>query len=80
MELTASIQDAAGQPVEGAEVEISLNMTTMKMGENISRLSQKEPGVYTGKAVFTMKGPWEVVLRASKGSERATKMFRYTVK
>ena len=80
VELTARIHDAAGRPLEGLEVELSLNMTSMNMGENITRLTQREPGAYAGKVVFTMKGPWEAVLRASKGSERATKMFHYTVK
>ncbi len=80
VEFTARMGDARDQPVGGAEVELFLNMPDMNMGENKVRLTEKEPGVYAGKAVFTMKGNWEVAVRASKGSESATKMFRYTVK
>jgi len=80
VEFTARIGNARDQPVEGAVVELFLNMPSMNMGENKVRLTEKEPGVYAGKAVFTMKGAWEVAVRASKGSESATKMFRYTVK
>lgn len=80
VEFTARIEDARDQPIAGAEVELFLNMQDMKMGENKVRLTEKEPGVYAGKAVFTMKGAWEVVVRVSQGKASAIKMFRYTVK
>jgi nitrogen fixation protein FixH len=80
LEFTANVKEASGQPVAGAVVEISLKMKTMDMGENKARLTEQAPGVYSGKATFTMTGTWEVEVRATKGSLTAVEHFPYTVK
>ena len=77
---TARLADAAGSAISGADVMLSLNMTTMDMGENRARLTEKEPGTYTGNATFTMKGPWQVALEASRGGDRVVQLFDYNIR
>ncbi len=77
---TATVKDAAGQAIADAQVELSLIMKTMDMGENKARLTQTAPGVYSGKATFTMAGPWEVETRVTKDGVTAFERFPYIVK
>ncbi len=77
--LTATVDDSAGKPVDGADVEASLKMKTMDMGENKSKLTETRPGVYSGKATFTMAGPWEVEVRAMRKGLTAIEHFSYDV-
>jgi len=79
VEMTARIFDGSGTPVEGAEVIGLLNMTSMDMGENRVRLTQKQPGVYAGKGNFSMAGPWEVILNITKDGKTYTSRFPISV-
>ncbi len=76
---TATVTDSAGQAVADAQVELLLTMKTMDMGENRARLTQSTPGVYNGKAIFTMAGPWEVEARVTKDGVTALERFPYVV-
>jgi len=80
VEFTATVKDASGEPVADAQVELSLAMKSMDMGENKARLTAAAPGVYGGKATFTMAGPWEVEVRATKNGLTALERFPYVVK
>jgi len=53
-------------------------MTTMNMGENRARLSEQSPGVYMGKLVFTMEGPWEAAVQVTR--EGVTFTQRYPIR
>lgn len=75
VDLALRIFDAAGQPVEQADVEASLVMTTMDMGENKAKLTETQPGIYTGKGTFSMAGTWEVVAKVNKGGAIITQRF-----
>lgn len=76
---TATVKDSAGQAVADAQVELSLTMKTMDMGENRARLTQTAPGVYAGKATFTMAGPWQVETRVTRNGVTALERFPYLV-
>lgn len=80
VEFKATVKDSSGQPVTDAQVELSLSMKTMDMGENKAALKPAAPGVYGGKAIFSMAGPWEVEVRATKNGLTALERFPYVVK
>ncbi len=60
------LRDAAGAPVDGAQVafEYSMDMPGMKI-ESASAKALGD-GVYEGAAKFTMAGPWSVVVRIDR--------------
>jgi len=78
VEAVVRVTDSGGRAVEGAEVIVSLNMTTMNMGQNRSRLSEQSPGVYKGKVVFTMEGPWQAAVQVTR--EGVTFTQRYPIR
>jgi copper transport protein len=48
-----------GQPVTGANVTLSFDMTTMEMPSQEYQLQEKQPGVYTRSSpALVMVGPW----------------------
>ena len=57
-----SLRDAAGSPVTGAKVTL---MGRMADGMTLlAPLRQApEPGIYRGRVLFTMQGPWNLTLR-----------------
>jgi nitrogen fixation protein FixH len=77
---TIRLTDAKGHPVSGAAVSASLVMTDMDMGRNVVNAKPKSPGVYAGTGQFTMSGSWNVVVTASKGTEKSVKTFPFAVK
>lgn len=80
VDVALRVFDAAGQPVENAQAELSLVMTNMDMGENKPTLTETAPGIYTGKATFTMAGPWEVIARVGKGGQSISQRFPCNVR
>jgi hypothetical protein len=80
VDVALRVFDAAGQPVENAQAELSLVMPSMDMGENKPALTETAPGIYTGKATFTMAGPWEAVARVSKGGQTISQRFPCNVR
>lgn len=51
------IRDAAGYPIEGAQVFCDLTMPAMSMPKNQPKVTEKN-GVYRGEMIFTMAGAW----------------------
>ena len=80
VDVALRVFDAGGQPVENAQAELSLVMPSMDMGENKPALTETAPGIYTGKATFTMAGPWEAVARVSKGGQTISQRFPCNVR
>jgi hypothetical protein len=71
-----SLQDAAGQPVTGAQVQVTLfmpAMPSMGMGEMRAETTLATSGSeYLGKIKVPMAGPWTVTVIASRGDQRIT--------
>jgi hypothetical protein len=62
--LTASLKDAAGQPISGAEVELEGNMNHAGMVPEFAQAREIAPGRYQGDLEFTMGGDWFILVRA----------------
>jgi len=60
-----TLTDAAGKPVEGADVYIELLMPSMPMGTNKPVASPEGPGKYRAQGVFDMTGDWHVTVHAT---------------
>ena len=74
------IADAAGKPVENAQLTGSLNMTLMDMGKTAVKFDFKGNGDYQATVPsFDMSGPWELTVDASQGTLRAHMVFQVTV-
>jgi len=61
--LEAYVLDAAGKPVEDAQVSFDLNMTNMNHGKNVVMAAAQGRGRYAGQVRFMMPGPWRVIVR-----------------
>lgn len=71
--LRIEVKDKAGNPVEGARVELSADMTTMSHPGVGGVLADKGGGIYEGTAKFVMGGLWRVEVIATKdGGMRTT--------
>jgi len=77
---SARVVDSAGKPVSGAQVNLSLAMPTMDMGENKVTLHEDAASIYAGTGRFTMSGTWRVTVTAIKSKVRATQEFFFQVK
>jgi len=69
------VKDAAGKPVEGADVSIQFFMAampTMNMPamRNEVKLSHAGGGVYRGTGQVMMAGRWDVTITVSRGGQR----------
>ena len=58
------LRDSAGEPVEGADVFLELDMPAMEMAENMPQAVGEGAGVYRASGSYTMSGEWEVVVHA----------------
>lgn len=63
-EVDLKLNDAEGQPIEGADVRLEGNMNHAGMKPSFADLTEKEPGHYTGTLNFTMGGDWFVLVTA----------------
>ncbi len=75
-----TLTDTTGQPVTGAKVQADLKMLVMDMGKNVVQLVDKGNGVYEGKGQFTMGGPWNVIVTATKTGASGEQKFDIVVK
>ncbi len=80
VDLQVRVFEETGQPAGGANVEVSLRMTTMDMGENKTKLTERQPGVYAGKGTFSMAGQWDATVTASKEGATLESKFPVLVK
>lgn len=74
------IVDGKNKPVEGAVVDLAVNMTDMDHGEHKSSTTMTGPGIYEGKVNFFMVGPWALEVRARKGSDLVSKKIAFDIK
>lgn len=78
--VTITIVDEKNKPVSGAEVEAVLTMVEMDHGEFKHAAKQVKPGVYQASVKYVMGGSWQMEVRAKKGSDSASKKFKFEVK
>jgi nitrogen fixation protein FixH len=77
---TLHIVDPQGKPVDGLQVNGSLNMRAMNMGETQVKFDGKGNGDYEGSVKDTdMSGPWTITVDASQGKRHAQKNFEFVV-
>jgi PBP1b-binding outer membrane lipoprotein LpoB len=76
MVFKVTLANQSGQPVSGADVKADLKMMLMDMGKNEITLADKGSGLYEGKGQFTMSGPWNVIVTASKDGQRGQQAFQ----
>ena len=74
------IVDGKNKAVEGATVELAVNMTDMDHGEHKSATTMTGPGIYEGKVNFFMVGPWALEVRARKGNDVVSKKIAFDIK
>jgi len=60
------LKGADGTAQGGATIRCDLTMPAMAMPENRPALKEVSPGVYAGKAVFTMAGAWQATFSADR--------------
>ncbi|HBI04429.1 MAG TPA: hypothetical protein DDY49_10435 [Paenibacillaceae bacterium] len=65
------------QPIENAEVVVSLEMVQMDHGKNGFLGKMTEPGVYKGEAALPMNGEWYAYVRVKAGEVETTKSFTF---
>lgn len=66
---TIRVNDAAGQPVTGAQVRWSMDMTNMNMGPQGGQMTDLGSGGYQARGAFSMGGPWRINVDLSKGGQ-----------
>ncbi|HEY1013137.1 MAG TPA: FixH family protein [Herpetosiphonaceae bacterium] len=59
-----SLKDAAGAPVDGADVYLDLVMTTMEMGQNKPLATPLGGGRYQMQGIYGMGGAWRLDVHA----------------
>ncbi len=72
--LLLKITDAAGQPIEGAQVRVLAKMPAMNMGEveQSATPDSREAGLYRVPAAFAMAGGYDVKISISAAAGQAT--------
>ena len=79
--LAAIVTDAAGKPIEDAQVSFDLNMTNMNHGKNVVAAAPQGKGRYVGQVRFMMPGPWRVIVRVARpGLAPEDLRFEFNVK
>ncbi|NJN97781.1 MAG: FixH family protein [Anaerolineales bacterium] len=62
--VTVTLNDAEGQPVSGAQVELEGNMVHAGMTPTFSKPAEVAPGRYEAPLEFTMAGDWFILVKA----------------
>lgn len=66
---TVRLVDSGGKPITDARVTLTGRMSDgMSAAAPLRALS--EPGVYRGEILFTMEGPWDLILRVVRQGAR----------
>ena len=74
-EVLVTLADAAGQPVDGAEVWLALIMPTMQMSPNEPDALAEGGGRYRARALFTMAGTWNLEVHATVAGQEYVARF-----
>ncbi|MDQ6421595.1 hypothetical protein RB620_19395 [Paenibacillus sp. LHD-117] len=66
---TLRLQDASGNLVEGAMIDVKMEMLDMVCGDYVFELRETSPGVYEGSGVPLMPGLWRATatMRTASG-------------
>ena len=59
-----TLTDAAGQPIDNADVYLELAMPAMPMGQNNPLATPKGNGTYAAAGLYSMGGEWHVTVHA----------------
>jgi hypothetical protein len=62
--MTLTLDDAQGQPISGAAVELEGNMSHAGMVPVLAQAAEVAPGLYRAELEFTMGGDWFILVRA----------------
>jgi hypothetical protein len=73
------VRDAAGNPVTGATVRFDYSMDMPGMSIEQSQAAEVGPGIYEGKAKFTMGGPWGINVEIQPAGKPAVR-GKFTVR
>lgn len=63
--VTVALMDEAGQPIQGADVELEGNMNHAGMMPVFASAAEVAPGRYQAQLEFTMGGDWFIIVRAA---------------
>lgn len=66
---TLQVQDPQGQPLPGAQVRWSMDMTNMSMGPQGGQMTDLGGGKYQARADFDMGGPWRIKIAVGKAGQ-----------
>jgi len=80
VELVVSVMDANGDPVTGATVRISADMTDHPMGDLSGEAADQGTGRYSIVMNLGMAGEWKIMVKAAASREEAADEFPVTVK
>lgn len=78
-DLIVTLTDAAGKPVEGAQVWLGLVMPTMQHSPNEPDAVSAGPGRYAIRALFTMVGNWNLEVHATVQGQEYIAVFHAPV-
>lgn len=67
--LRLTLTDAAGKPLVGAKVTLSVGMTNMDMGTSHPEVVEEGDGVYRATVSFAMAGPWRVTVKVGETTQ-----------
>ena len=72
---TITLTDATGKPVDGADVYLDMEMSTMPMGTNKPVASASGGGIYHAQGTFDMTGKWNITVHATMQGKDHAAMF-----
>lgn len=75
-----TLHDEAGQPVEGAQVFVDLEMDMICIGQGTRIADEVGDGSYEASSVYPMAGEWRVNVVVRTGGEERTAPFPVTVR
>lgn len=78
-DLFVTLKDSAGQPIEGADVVLTMDMPSMPMGVNRPVADPAGGGRYKVTTAFSMEGDWVITVDATAGGTRYTAVFDQVV-
>jgi hypothetical protein len=77
--MSLTLEDGAGQPVEGARVSYDLTMPAMTMPPNQPTATEASSGIYETEATFTMGGEWQADALVVVNGDTVHFTFDFTV-
>ena len=80
VEMTLTLTDSSGSPVEGAMVSYDLTMPAMRMPANQPEATDQGNGVYLAEATLTMGGDWQAAATVTVNGETVNFTFDFKVK